>query len=77
MSRLFVALLHGLDGFVGRQDCIRQKAIVDDCRLVAVADRRVSGSGRCVLDHGDFEALFQELPQVALDAEIGQHSGTG
>ena len=69
------ALAHGLNGVVGRQDCIRQKTIVDDRRLVAVAQLGVPGSRRRVLDHGDLENLLEQLPQVALDTEVGQYPG--
>ena len=75
LDRNFVALLHGLHGVVGRQDRVREEAVVDERRLVAVADLGVPGAGRRVLHHGDLEPLLEQLAQVALDAQVRQHPG--
>src|SRR5207244_749452 len=66
-------LPHGVNGLAGRQDRLGQDAVIDERRLVAVADFGVTQRGRRVLHHGDLEALFEQFAQVALDAQVGQH----
>jgi len=51
-----------------------EKAIIDDRRLIAVAPHRMPWPGGGVLDHGDLEALLEQVAQVGLDADVRQHA---
>src|SRR6516162_2172522 len=53
---------------------MREKLIIDHGGLISVAPDRMPWPGGRVLDHGDLEALLNELAQMRLDAHIGQHA---
>src|SRR4051794_3387998 len=68
-------LPHRAHRFVGGQHRVGDEVVVDDRGLVTVAEPGMPGPGRRVLHHGDLEALLDQLSQVALHAEIGEHPG--
>ena len=43
---------------------MREKLVIDDSRLVAVAPYRMPRSGGCVLDHCNLEALLDKVAQM-------------
>src|SRR5215471_15660072 len=67
-------LVHASDRFIGRQHCMREKSVVDDRGLIAVAPYRMARPSRCVFDYGNLEALLEKLAQMGLDAHIPQHA---
>jgi hypothetical protein len=67
-------LVHASDRFIGRQHCMREKSVVDDRGLIAVAPYRMARPSRCVFDYGNLEALLEKLAQMGLDAHIRQHA---
>src|SRR5579859_1117671 len=50
-----------------------KEPIVDQCCLIAVAPFWMTGPCDRILDHGDLEALFEELAQMGLDTHVRQH----
>src|SRR5262245_23275917 len=67
-------LAHATDRFIGRQNCMRKKSVVDNRGLIAVAPYRMARPSRCVFDYGNLEALLEKLAQMGLDAHIRQHA---
>jgi hypothetical protein len=67
-------LTHAIDRFIGRQDSMCEKLVIDHRCLVAVAPYRMPRSGGCVLDHSNLEALLDKVAQMGLDAHIRQHA---
>src|SRR4051794_27637177 len=68
-------LPHRTQRFVCGQHRVGDEVVVDDRGLVTVAELGMPGPGRRVLHYGDLEALLQQLAQVALHAEVGEHPG--
>src|SRR5258708_11021141 len=65
--------LHAPDRFFGRPHGMGEKSKVDHRRLVTVAPNWMPRAGGRVLDDGDLEAPFKQLPQGRFDAYVRQH----
>jgi hypothetical protein len=52
---------------------VREKPVVDQGCLIAVAPFGVPGTCDRILYNGNLEALLEELPQMGFDAHIRQH----
>ena len=53
---------------------MREKAKIYHCRLITVAPLRVPWPGGRILHHDNLEALLEQLAQMGLHANIGQHA---
>src|SRR5260370_2274035 len=60
------------DSLLRCPECGRGEAEVDQRSEVPITFRS-KGSRGCVFNDGNFEALFNKLAKVALDAQIGSH----
>jgi len=57
----------------GRQDCVSEEPVVDQCCLIAIPPLGMARARDGILDHRDLEALLKEFTQMALDAHVRQH----
>ena len=70
----WVRAVEQLDGMVRRPQGMGEKAKIDERGLHAVAFF-VDRSANRVADHGDFEAVFEQVAEMGLDAEVAGRAG--
>ena len=69
-SKFWSVSTHAIDRFIGRHHCMREKLVVDDRRLIAVAPYRMPRSSGCVLDR--LEAFKSVLPRRVFVPDPGR-----